>query len=290
MEQIETPEVPVESPAPPVEARNTAEDFIFTDIEDVAPEEPAPEVPKPETQPVSARPDEAPKPQAEPRPQETQPPPVVQAQPAVPAPSPAPAPQATAPARPSVGPRLSPEEIQREYEKREREVLGALEQAYASQITDEEAEQFLTNPRQTLAKLAAKVNLDVYKGVHQVLASQLPATIPQYIAATRQEQEYEHKFFNRWPELNKPEYRSTIQKAATLYMQLNPQAPIDEAIEHVGLVSALQLKIPAQQAPQPQPAAPLRPHTPVAATAAPSGAPPPKREPGPYDFFMRDDE
>jgi len=195
---------------------------------------------------------------------------------AVPAPAPTPVPAAPAAesaraveplkAAPEM-PKASPPEsifasIQQELERNAPQFEKAVaERVYA--LRPEEIEALQSEPEKIVPQLMARAHVNIVRNVVSTLAAQLPQVVHGLIAASKQHQTLQDKFYEAWPQLDPKKHGPDVAKMAAAYRQLNPNATFEEMVRTVGAQSVVALgllaqtptKVAAVKAPAFQPAA-----------------------------------
>jgi len=109
-------------------------------------------------------------------------------------------------------------------------------------LSDEQATMLIAEPDKVLPELAARMHVRVQVG----LANQIAQMLPQMIAAQIQQQgkvqSLESSFFGAYPELNKPEFRTTVQESLAMIRQVNPQASREEVMRDGAALAAVRLR------------------------------------------------
>jgi len=234
-----------------------------SDIADVVEvEQQAVEAPEPEEAPEEAE-EEAPKEEEK-----------------APEPKEAPAPKEA----PKQQPAYTPEQI----EKARAQAIEQIEKRF--QFTDEEREALHTEPDKVLPRLAARLQVETYEMVLAALQAALPALIGQAVQGYQVAQTAQSKFYERWPELNKPEYSETIRQVSAQYRRAFPDASPEEAIEDIGRMVMRKLgikpKTPELKARPTSP--PPRTYVPAGAGAASARTARQKPEPNPWAELVED--
>lgn len=129
------------------------------------------------------------------------------------------------------------------------DALAKIEEHYASQVaSDEIRDQLLTEPEKALPKILANAYMDMYDSLLGGVGQTLPSQVQQVMQAQRKAQEYETQFFTEWPQLqeayNDNEKQQVIQRAVHSYRQMNPKAPVEQAIKEAGAMAMVALRIP----------------------------------------------
>ena len=232
--------------------------------EDAEPSAPASPAEPPAEPPAAPAPPSTPEPEGAPPPAAVAPAPPPP-EPVAPPPAPTPAP-APAPAEPT------------------REELVAQRQQIATEIasrysfTEEEQEQLQTEPHKVLPWMVGKLYLDVFDGVMGAVMAQVPQLIAYERNLTAERTKNEDRFYTRWPALKGADERK-VASLVTAYRQANPQASLDQIIEHTGAMAHVAMGIPlapAASTPPPAPS-PSRPPIPAAPGASSGPAPAPRQ-------------
>lgn len=151
----------------------------------------------------------------------------------------------------------------------EKEQLTNLEQLY--QLTEAEQQAFLTEPENTLPKLAAAIHMKVTKAVLNAVQGNLPQMIQQHQSVASTETAARSAFYEANPDLADPAYEPAILQVGQMFRKMNPTAPREEATKKIGELVRVSMGLsPVQQGTVPSavpvgnvpPAAP-RPFTPA---------------------------
>ena len=176
--------------------------------------------------------------------------------PAPPVQEPQPQPQPQPPVQVQPQPQPQPEDLTKQWEAKRDEIRQFIESRY--RLNQEDEAKFLTEPGAVVPKLVANLFMDVYDAVFMNLVNQLPAFVGSIVGKTREAENFEKKFYDKWPMLKaKPEYDATVRRIAASYRQLNRSVPVEQAIQDIGaqavvalgLISQLQQPAPAQNRP-----------------------------------------
>lgn len=143
------------------------------------------------------------------------------------------------------------------------DVRSKLLQEIASRysLPEDMQQQFITAPGQVLPQLVARVYLDVFDAVMNVVTQQMPNMLSQFMAWRQAEE----AFFQRWPELRDPKYHKAIREVAQALKAAEPNITPEQARERIGAT------VMAMYGLQPRPR-PVRPPVP----ASPGGIAPQK--------------
>jgi hypothetical protein len=183
----------------------------------------------------------------------------------------------TPPATPPA-PAKTPEELEAErvaaQEARTEErnkALDALSQAYS--LSDEEAEKFVTNPEEVVPRFAARLFLDVFDAITSNLHTVLPQVVQNVQLTKEAEAEAEKMFYDANPLLDRAKHKTTVDRYASAYVAVNPNAKAEDILRDVGIQVMYALQIDPTGNTTPPPAAPAKeevppaPHVPAGAGA-----------------------
>lgn len=198
-------------------------------------------------------------------------------------------------AEPEVAPEPEIEEVVTQQTPEEAEAqVKALHEGFAKQyqLTEEQADQFLTDPAAALPMLAAQLHVNILSQVMQLMQTHLPQQITQVQQMTAKRQEVEGMFKTAWPDLDlaKPEISDVVTEASRLAKQRYPKADMPELIQKTGLIAhALMGTVAQGQGAAPAPAAPAARPKPVSPTPASHTRQPVKaQEKSDWDDFIDD--
>lgn len=151
--------------------------------------------------------------------------------------------------------------------------LNAIENLTKTQyaLSTEDAAALIAEPDTVIPRLAAQMHVDVQVGLANQIAQILPGIIQAEITKANRVQTLESSFFGQYPELNKPEFRQTVQESLTLIRQVNPQATREDVMRDGAALAAVRLKTQLGMAQQPGFEPQLSPE--------PQGAPPTAQAP-----------
>jgi hypothetical protein len=161
--------------------------------------------------------------------------------------SPEPA-KAASPPAPAEAPAPAAEPI--DFEKQRKDFLTKTEPLY--KLSDEEAEEIRVSPHEALPKLASRLHFEVQLSTFGAVMQALPQLITRAFQEREAQQQSESVFYNRWPDLKKPEYSDTVLNSLRAYRAANPKASFDDIVEKSGLFAMISLglnPVPAPQAP-----------------------------------------
>lgn len=167
---------------------------------------------------------------------------------------------------------LDPAKVLADYQ----EWRGKAETLLAEQhynLTDEQAEEFDTDPGKAIPKLAAKLHMEVMHQSVAMIANLLPRILANVTAVQTDQSEKEKAFFKDWPELI--EHRDQVERHGAVYMQMNPKATFKEFTRDVGAQVAVSQKVDLSKRQQTTAETPkMKAHTPIAAGGGPGAAAP----------------
>lgn len=129
-----------------------------------------------------------------------------------------------------------------EYRTSREGAVKELENKY--QLSEEEADLFLTRPGEIVPQMAARIYVDVFESVLGAVNQMLPVKVGEISAVTNQAAEYTRQFYESWPALRTEEGQTKVNAIAKVYRQLNPGAAPDEFMRDVGTQASVALKLP----------------------------------------------
>ena len=226
-------------------------DFDPDEVEDVIEEVPVPK------EPVTPLPEPVKKPVVEPKVPEVQAP----AQPAEPvAPVVAVAEAVPAPA--------ATEDLTVQYQKFFDSSVEMLEkQVYT--LDEETADMLDTTPSKVLPRMAARMHMQVLTAAVTQVANMLPQFIQTQTQRSTVTAKLETDFFTQFPQLVGQE--ETVTRMAAAYRNSNPKATVEQAIQEIGALSlvTLRMALPASPPAQAPAAVPVTPTSAKGGAAAP---------------------
>ncbi len=169
--------------------------------------------------------------------------------------------------QPTTEPPIDPAQVQADYQK----WRGDAEELLASQhyaLTEEQAEEFDSNPGAAIPKLAARLHMEVMAQSVAMIAGLLPKIMANVNQAQTVETQRETEFFKEWPEL--VGHRDQVVRHGAVYYQMNPQATFQEFLRDVGAQVAVSQKVDLSGR---QTAAVETPRTPAHKPLSASGGP-----------------
>lgn len=186
---------------------------------------------------VDEKPEEPVKAEPEQPPAEPETPPVAE----VPQP-PQPEPEQPAPQQPQQQPLQPPSEEQ----------VAQIRQQFMAQLAESykpdeaTAEAIDTNLSAVVPQLMSHMHMRIAESITQTLGQMLPQLISAQLQYMQSSQQNASKFYQEWPELQKPEYTETIARVAQMYRQMKPQATEQEFVRDVGLQAWMAVGLPPQ--------------------------------------------
>jgi len=142
-------------------------------------------------------------------------------------------------------------------------------------LSDEDKNALISEPDTVMPRLAARMHVRMQIQTAQQIAQILPGMIAQQIQQQGKVQSLENQFFGQYPELNKPEYRTTVAESLAMIRNVNPQANRAEVMRDGAALAAVRLKTRLGDARQQQPPVAATPQTmPLAAPIQPSAPQP----------------
>jgi hypothetical protein len=154
-------------------------------------------------------------------------------------------------------------------------MLEASLAAHQFAMSKEEAEAFESDPVGTLPKIAARAYVTTMQASINVMAKMIPAMIQRYQQVTQVASSLEDKFYSKWGDIKRDQHGEIVQKAATIYRQMNPKATPDRMIEELGPIVMAMAKIqPSPQMQQTQLQPQSQPPRRVQAFVPAGGSPP----------------
>ena len=141
--------------------------------------------------------------------------------------------------------------------QQEADVVGHLAREHF-QLSDEDAQEFETDYRNALPKLAAKVFYRTMAANLARMVELMPAMVAAHSQRQQQSEQLMGSFFKQWPMLNAQQHGKDIMRIGTVYRQMNPQASFEQFNADVGLMVAQSLGL-LGQAPTNRSQPPFRP-------------------------------
>jgi len=145
-------------------------------------------------------------------------------------------------------------------------------------LSDADKNALIAEPDKVLPGLAARMHVTMQVQLAQQIAQILPGIIQGQLQQATKVQGLENSFFGQYPELNKPQFRQTVQESLAMIRQVNPQASREEVMRDGAALAAVRLRtrLGAVQEPAQMPALPQ--NMPL---ASPTVQPAPT-QPGPF--------
>jgi hypothetical protein len=109
-------------------------------------------------------------------------------------------------------------------------------------LTDEDKNALIAEPDKVLPGLAARMHVTMQVQLAQQIAQILPGIIQGQLQQATKVQGLESSFFGQYPELNKPQFRQTVQESLAMIRQVNPQASREEVMRDGAALAAVRLR------------------------------------------------
>lgn len=153
-------------------------------------------------------------------------------------------PVATAPPPASEAANAPPQQVN--WEEHRKTFLPKLQEMY--KMSDQEIQDFQTNPGEAIPKLAAELHYKVMMALHSSMMEMMPHAIASETKRTEASTKYEKAFYDKFPQLKAAvdkdqKAEDTINQAIKAFRVANPKASMDDLIKNVGLLSMLSLGI-----------------------------------------------
>lgn len=163
---------------------------------------------------------------------------------------------------------VAPETPKVDYAAWRGEQISKLEGMY--KLSDETAEQLLSEPEVVLPRIAAQLHMAVTEAVLQSVNSALPHVIQSIQQTDTVEKSAQKLFDEANPDLVDPKYRDGIFRVGTMYRQMNPNATPQEAARVIGNMVRTAYGLQASAAPAVGVSAAPPPSAPTPAPYVPS--------------------
>lgn len=177
--------------------------------------------------------------------------------------------QATPQAQPPVA--QQPEFDPAELEQKAIDQLTTTEYA----LSDEDKNALISEPDTVIPRLAARMHVRMQVQLAQQIAQILPGIVQTQLVQANKVQGLETSFFGQYPELNKPEFRQTVQESLAMIRQVNPKADRDEVMRDGAALAAVRLRTRLGNAQEPAQLPALPQNMPLVPAQAPVAAPAP---------------
>lgn len=109
-------------------------------------------------------------------------------------------------------------------------------------ISEEESTALLDEPAKVLPQLLARAQLQAFEQSFATVMQQVPQLVHRAVQQGKQDEEIIRRFYQRWPKLKA--HARDVLRVTQAYRATNPQAQVDQAIEEIGSMSHVLLKIP----------------------------------------------
>ena len=118
------------------------------------------------------------------------------------------------------------------------------------QLDEETAQKLEENPREVVPKLLAKGYVRALYGVSRLMQQTMPTMVQQVMSEVKTASDNEREFFEQFPQLSNPSYRSEIDRVAGIIRQSNPKMPRDQFMKMVGVTAMNLLGVEGARAPK----------------------------------------
>ena len=118
------------------------------------------------------------------------------------------------------------------------------------QLDEETAQKLEENPREVVPKLLAKGYVRALYGVSRLMQQTMPTMVQQVMSEVKTASDNEREFFEQFPQLSNPSYRSEIDRVAGIIRQSNPKMPRDQFMKMVGVTAMNLLGVEGAKAPR----------------------------------------
>ena len=95
--------------------------------------------------------------------------------------------------------------------------------------------EFESSPATYIPKALASLHANIVEESIGLILQRFPGMMREQLAAIETEQSNETKFFEQWPALKDPKFKTQRQQAGHVFKTLNPKATMEEFVKHVGL-------------------------------------------------------
>lgn len=118
-------------------------------------------------------------------------------------------------------------------------------EAYREGITDEENDLLLTDPREGLSRLAARLFMDVQEATIRNVVHSFPHMLSGHLSQEQQKLKDAEQFYNKWPKLRTKEGIAAVDSYGRAWLQANQgKGTKAKFIEEVGAMASIALKLP----------------------------------------------
>lgn len=197
--------------------------------------------------------------------------PVAQPAPAAPV-QPQPIAQPQAPVQPAAAPDVGqPKDFLSAWDQGREALTAQLAQRFVLSPADIEMMGIAPEGAQHISRIAGQVLFESISSAQRLIQQQVPAIIQGEVERLERGRRNEEAFYSKYPMLRDPAHRDTVSRFTKVWRAANPQGSLAQAIEEIGALSCMHLKLPMPGAiapvvaAQPQPArvvaqsAPFRP-------------------------------
>jgi hypothetical protein len=138
------------------------------------------------------------------------------------------------------------EEIEAMRRKEREDAEQQLAQVFATALTAEDAEALRIEPEKVLPKLLARAGVAMYQAASHSVMRTVPTIVEQERMARVAADDARQKFYDAWPQLEKPEYRETVERTVVAYRQMYPNVPLEQAVREAGAMAVVALRLPPE--------------------------------------------
>ena len=143
-------------------------------------------------------------------------------------------------------------------------------------LDEETAKQLVMEPEKVLPQLAAKIHVHIASQMGQVVQQLLPAMVGNIVEQRVKAIRAESEFFDQFPQLKDPRFRSVVTQSLQLAKQASPNATRAQIMNDGAVIAINRLRLQQRNAAPPQPVTtPPQPFQP----AMGGGAAPPQPQP-----------
>jgi len=163
------------------------------------------------------------------------------------------------------------EELKGMYDEHRAKTLPELEKLFT--LSDEQAAALDEQPSKIIPQLAGQMMYDTMLSTYNAVMSALPTVVGTYLAASTTAEKAQGQFFDRWPDLQKPQASKVVSAAIQAYRSANPRAPLDDVIQGAGVMAMINLGLDPMKKAEPE-ISPAKPKPRPPKPAAPRGQTP----------------
>lgn len=109
-------------------------------------------------------------------------------------------------------------------------------------LSDDDKNALIAEPDTVIPRLAARMHVRMQVQLAQQIAQILPGIVDNMIQQQGKVQKLEDQFFGKYPSLNKPEYRQTVQESLQMIRSVNPKANREQVMRDGAALAAVRLR------------------------------------------------